>query len=383
MKKIILCFLLCISVTAVYLPYYVINAETVGVSGIKAKAYVLIDAHTGTVIAAKNEYQKLPMASTTKIMSTLLTIESGDLDSEFTVNSEAIKAEGSSMGLREGDIVTKRALCYGMMLPSGNDAANAAAVKVAGSFGKFAEMMNNRAEKIGMKITGFATPSGLDAPNHYSTAFDMALLTREALKNELFREICSTKSIKLSYGNPPYDRWLTNTNKLLTKYPYCIGVKTGFTDEAGRCLVSAAVHNGVTLICVTLNDPDDWNDHISLYDYGFSVASMTEIPYSFGKVEVDVVGGETKNIALKLGSTPMYTVINGKTPKVTAKLVTPKFVYAPVQNGDVVGYVCFFSGDTLIERVEVIAEGNCPAVIKQRKKRLYSVIIDYIKSFFD
>ena len=220
------------------------------------------------------------MASTTKIMTTLLTIESGNLDTEFMVDSQAIHVEGSSMGLQENDIVTKRALCYGMLLPSGNDAANASAVAVAGSIPAFAELMNRRAAEIGMTRTCFVTPSGLEGTGHGASAADMALLTREALRNETFREICCQASARVKFGNPPYQRTLYNSNKLLRMYDGVIGVKTGFTDEAGRCLVSACERNGVTLICVTLNDRDDWNDHMHLYDYGFTQVSPVtlEIP---------------------------------------------------------------------------------------------------------
>ena len=207
------------------------KADAVSLAGLSAKSAILIDAKTGTVISEKNEKQRLPMASTTKIMSALLLLESGDLDTQFKVDNNAIMVEGSSMGLCEDDIVTKRALCYGMLLPSGNDAANQTAVMLAGSTEKFADMMNSRAKEIGLKDTNFVTPSGLHDENHYSTAYDMAMLTREALKNEDFREICGTKRAKLKFGNPPYERWLVNTNKLLTMYDGCIGVKTGFTSS--------------------------------------------------------------------------------------------------------------------------------------------------------
>lgn len=165
------------------------------------------------------------MASTTKIMTTLLCLESGGLDDQFVVDGEAIKVEGSSMGLTEGDVVTKRALCYGMMLPSGNDAANATAVKLGGSIENFADMMNERAEKIGMTRTCFVTPSGLEGEGHGSSAYDMALLAREALRNPDFAEICSQKKAKVEFGNPPYERWLTNSNKLLDMYQGVKGVK--------------------------------------------------------------------------------------------------------------------------------------------------------------
>ena len=254
-----------------------ISAQNINIS---AQAAVLIEAQTGKVLFGKNENEKRPMASTTKIMTTLLCLESGNLDEQFVVDPNAIKVEGSSMGLVEGDIVTKRALCYGMLLPSGNDAANATAIKIAGSYEAFANMMNARAKQIGMLNTYFVTPSGLEGEGHGSTAYDMALLTREALNNADFRAICSQKNSKISFGNPPYDRWLKNSNKLLDYYSGCIGVKTGFTDDAGRCLVSAAERNGVTLICVTLKAPSDWSDHAKMFDYGFSIVKNYDLPVS-------------------------------------------------------------------------------------------------------
>ena len=217
----------------------------------KAKAAVVLDAATGRVLFAKNANARLPMASTTKIMSTLLTLEQDGQDEWFTVDPDAIRVEGSSMGLRAGDRVTLSALAYGMMLPSGNDAANAAAVRIAGSKEAFARMMNERAAELGMEDSHFVTPSGLDDNAHYSSAYDMALLTREALSNPRFAEICSQKSAKVCFGNPPADRWLSNHNRLLKLYPDAAGVKTGFTDAAGRCLVSYAQRGGVRLIVVT------------------------------------------------------------------------------------------------------------------------------------
>ena len=261
---------------------------------VSAKACVLIEEKTGQILFEKNSDEKLPMASTTKIMTTLLCLESGGLDDEFVVDSQAIKVEGSSMGLVEGDVVTKRALCYGMLLPSGNDAANATAVKIGGSIEKFAELMNRRAEEIGMTRTCFVTPSGLEGEGHGSSAYDMALLAREALRNPEFSEICSQKKAKVMFGNPPYERWLVNTNKLLEMYNGVKGVKTGFTDEAGRCLVSACERDGISMICVTLNDRNDWQDHMDMYDYGFSLLE----PYELSCDEifpVQVAGGTERN----------------------------------------------------------------------------------------
>ncbi len=378
MKKLVFCFILAATVF--------VNALGVGafaapsMAGISAKAAVLIDAQTGRIICAKNEHAVLPMASTTKIMTTLLMLESGNLDEEFVVDNNAIKVEGSSMGLTEGDIVTKRALCYGMMLPSGNDAANCTAIKLAGSYETFADMMNRRASEIGMKSTHFVTPSGLHDKNHYSTAYDMSLLTREALKNDDFREICSTTSAKLKYGNPPYDRWLTNSNKLLNMYPGCIGVKTGFTDEAGRCLVSAVEKDGITLICVTLKASDDWNDHIEMYDYGFSVVKKYELLYD-NNINQDVVGGNTDSFRLIASEIPACTAVNNDLPDYDYEIVKKTFVYAPVKEGDIVGEINFYSDGELLESVDLLAESNVDAVIDKPDKSLYNRIIDFLKQY--
>lgn len=302
---------------------------------ISAKSAVLIDAQSARVIWEKSSSEKLPMASTTKIMTTLLTLESGNLDEGFVVDSDAITVEGSSMGLSYGDVVTKYALCCGMLLPSGNDAANAAAVKLAGSIESFADMMNDKAAQIGMENTSFVTPSGLHDDNHYSTAYDMALLARQAMQNENFRQICRKTSASLNFGNPPYARSVYNTNKLLEKYEYCIGVKTGFTDEAGRCLVSAAEKNGVELICVTLNDPNDWEDHIKLYEYGFSHMSSVEMPQS--AIFVDVVGGSNEACSLCLSQKLKVSAFDGDISGIVCTVRIPPFVYAPINFGDIIG----------------------------------------------
>lgn len=376
-RKIIISILL----SAVFVCYTFLNVSAVSVSDISAKAYVLLDAQTGTVIASKNEHKMLPMASTTKIMTTLLMLESGELDKEFMVDNEAIKVEGSSMGLCENDVVTKLALCYGMMLPSGNDAANQTAVLLAENTENFAVMMNERASKIGMKNTNFVTPSGLHDDNHYSTAYDMALLAREALKNDLFREICGTQRAKVKFGNPPYERWLVNTNKLLHLYDYCIGIKTGFTDEAGRCLVSAVEKDGVTLICVTLNAPNDWNDHIKLYDYGFSVSEIQPIEHDFSKLSVPVAGGKKNSVTVIPSETPVCVEINGEKLKTTTVVLMKKFLYAPVSEGEKAGRVNFYSDDKLIFSTELIASEECEAVNCTYKPSLFEKIVEFIKSF--
>ena len=326
---------------------------TVVPTEISAKGCIVIDALSGDVLYEKNSGERLPMASTTKIMSALIALESGDLDAPFTVDSEAIKVEGSSMGLQEGDTVTMRALVTGMLLPSGNDAAGAAAVRIAGSVEGFVSMMNARAQAMGLTDTHFVTPSGLDdyTDEHYSTARDMAMLTREALKNPDFAEICSKKTAQLMFGDPPYTRWLTNTNKLLSSLEGCVGVKTGFTDKAGRCLVSACERNGSTLICVTLNDRDDWADHTHLYGYAFSLMREVQLTSELSGYKIDTADGgrvycqgEAMQISLPssaVGRLERYTIIR-------------PFLYTPAAAGEQVGVTVFTLDGEVLARLPII-----------------------------
>ncbi len=335
---------------------------------VSAAACVLMEAVTGRVLYEKNAHEKRSMASTTKIMTTLLCIESGDLDAEFPVDNAAIHVEGSSMGLQENDIVTKRALCYGMLLPSGNDAANAAAVAVAGSIPGFLELMNARAEEIGMTHTCFATPSGLEGEGHGASAYDMGLLTREAMRNETFREICGKASATVNFGNPPYTRTLYNTNKLLNMCDGVIGVKTGFTDEAGRCLVSACERDGVLLICVTLDAPDDWNDHMRLYDYGFSSVSPTELEKPADLYQ-QVAGSESTRVRLEIRDTVCIGAPDGDASGVSWRVLRVPFAYAPVEAGEELGTLEYIYEDRIVAEVPLYAAEAAAALEQKQPSR--------------
>ncbi len=347
---------------------------------ISAKGYILMEASSGKILAAKEEHEKRPMASTTKIMTALLTLEQDGLDDFFQVDNDAIMVEGTSMGLLEDDQVTLRTLAYGMLLSSGNDAANLAAVKISGSIEKFAEKMNARAEQIGMKDTHFVTPSGLHDEEHYSTPYDMALLAREALKNDDFAEICGQKKAKLTYGNPPYTRWLSNHNKLLDYYEGCIGMKTGFTKKAGRCLVSAAERDGITLICVTLNASNDWQDHTKLFDYGFSVVERQKVPVDLSQTTFPVVGGVKDEVGVTL-SEDLYAVLSQEElQNASQQILRNPFCYAPVQEGDTVGRLqLVYDGKVVAEETLVAAE-----TIEQKQVDLsvQKSIWERIKGFF-
>jgi len=246
-----------------------LNYLTVSCHAISAKSAVLIDGASGRVLYEHNAYEKLPMASTTKIMTGLLACESGKLDKTVKVSPFASGTEGSSLWLKIGEKQTLENLTYGLMLKSGNDAAVVIAEYLGGSVDAFALLMNKKAREIGTVNTSFVNPHGLDADEHYTTAFDLALIAREAMKNDKFREIVSTKTYSIPMEGEKWDRALKNHNKLLWQYEGCTGIKTGFTKKSGRCLASCAKKGGQELICVTLNAPDDWNDHKTLFDYGF------------------------------------------------------------------------------------------------------------------
>ena len=322
---------------------------------ISAVSAVLIEAQTGTVLYEKNAHEHRAMASTTKIMTALLTIEAGNLDREFTVDPLAIRVEGTSMGLQEGDRVSRRDLLYGILLPSGNDAANSAAVSVSGSIPEFVKLMNSKAAELGLSDTHFVTPSGLDADGHYTTALDLARLTAYAMQDETFREVVRCRSAEVEFGNPPYKRTLYNSNKMLARYEGAIGVKTGFTDNARRCLVSAAERDGVTLIAVTLNAGDDWNDHIKMLDYGFEQVSAcpldtscdTRVPVAGTGQSVGVYSHE-ETLAL----TPQQRT------KLTRRVMLPAFVYGTVDKGDKLGEIQFFLDGELVKSCPLYSDST-------------------------
>ena len=354
MRHRLLCLILCAGILLWVLP--VVSASALMVET-NAKAGILYEPVTGRVLVENNKDARLPMASTTKIMTTLLAIEHGDLDTPFLVGEEA-NVEGSSMGLKVGDTVTLRDLLYGMLLESGNDAANVAAVRVAGSVEAFAELMNQRAAQIGMTNTHFVTPSGLDDEQHYSTAYDMALLAAEALDNELFREICASTKKTLCFGNPPYERTLYGHNKLLTSYEGAIGVKTGYTKTARRCLVSAAERDGVLLIAVTLNCTDDWNVHRELLDYGFSKISMRAVPLTQGDFEVPVGGGQSPSVTARVMGDLYVPIMEGEEQELKVEIHLPHFLIGAVEKGRTVGYAKVIFHDKIITEFPIVTQDS-------------------------
>ncbi len=329
----------------------VLRVSALNSGDISAECAVVLTEDTGEIVFEKNAYKQRSMASTTKIMTSLLAIESGKLQNEISITADMVKVEGTSMGLLEGDSVSLDELVYGMLLQSGNDSANAAALYLGGSQADFASMMNARASEIGMKNTNFVTPSGLDSENHYSTAYDMALLGREAVSNPKFLYVCSKEKATLTYGNPPYRRTLYNHNKLLGYYDYALGIKTGFTKKSGRCLVSYARKNGIGLIAVTLNAPNDWQDHERLLDYGFENVNTVNIMPDMPK-SVQLVGGSKDEVSI---TSEPYSYSYIKDVDIEQKVYLQKFVYAPVKVGDVLGYRDLLIDGSLIARLPITA----------------------------
>lgn len=273
-------FLLIASLIIVNIPQKV--DASVSVSAVSA---VLLEQKSGRILFEKDAHTKRRIASITKIMTAKLAIESGKMDEYVKVSEQATRAEGSSVYLKPGEKIKLKDLVYGLMLRSGNDTAVAIAEYVGGSVEGFAYLMNLKAREIGMLNTHFSNPHGLDDHNdHYSTAYDMAVLMRYAMQDKTFKEISGTKVYKAPNPTEDWDRVWKNKNRLLTKYKYTTGGKTGYTKLAKRTLVTTATKGDMSLIAVTLNGPDDWNDHISMYESGFKGFDMAEV-LSKGKID--------------------------------------------------------------------------------------------------
>lgn len=325
--------------------------------GVSAKAAVLIEASSGKILMEKNAYERLPMASTTKIMTALLLAERGNLDETLVTTREMVTVEGSSMGLRAGDTVSYHDLLYGMLLASGNDAANTTAIALGGSLSGFAQMMNDKAADLGLTSTHFVTPSGLDDPDHYTTAYDLARLAAYAMENPDFKAAASSKTATLCYGNPPYKRTLANHNKLLSRYEGTIGVKTGFTKKSGRCLVSSAEREGARLVAVTLNAPDDWNDHENLFNFGFSQLENVELDVSLPIDSLQVAGGNADRVKLQVIPQSL-SLFKGEAERLERRIFLPAFLYSPVEAGQTVGRIDYFLDGKTVASAEILAAGQ-------------------------
>lgn len=356
-------------------------AENVNIS---AKSAILMCADSNSVILAKDEHHKLPIASTTKIMTSILTIEQIEAcgNSEIEITDEMVRVEGTSMGLMPKDVVTLESLVKGMLLCSGNDAANAASIAVSGEKEKFIELMNDKAKQIGMLNTRFVTPSGLDQGDHHSTAYDMALLGSYSMENERFANIASKKSMKVEFIVPNKTVNFKNHNKLLRLYEGCMGIKTGFTKAAGRCLVSCAQRNGVRLIVVTLNAPSDWDDHMKLYDYGFENTISKTFDDQNINLSIKVDNSDTDMLELNSSTWFSKTFKKGDEHKVIREIELPEFCSAPIQKGQIIGKVNYHINGKIIGSNDLTASKDIEAKVKPIHN-FWSKVSDFFKGLFN
>ena len=310
------------------------------------RAYVL-DAVSGRVLYEKNADQRSLIASTTKIMTALIICEQCNVLDRMRIPQEAVGIEGSSMYLQEGEVLTLQELLYGLMLSSGNDAAVALAIYCGGTVEGFCELMNDKARNLGLTGTHFENPNGLDSPNHYSTARDLARLAAYAMENPIFRKTVSAKSIKIG------ERYLTNHNKLLWRVEGADGVKTGYTKAAGRILVSSASRSGRRIIAVTLDDPDDWRDHAALLEEGFSRFTVQTVVKSGQYVgTAEVVGGQTHQVQLLAAEDFSYALAPEERPQIMVS--GENFVYAPAVTGADAGYAYILIEGNAVGKVPLV-----------------------------
>lgn len=357
----------------------VIQTQALEADEISAKSAALMVADTRELLFGKNEYAKLSMASTTKIMTALLALESGEPNRTVKITKPMIQVEGTSIGLKEGECVPLCHLISGMLLESGNDAANATACAMAGSIDKFVEMMNQKVSEIGMTNTHFVTPSGLDDNNHFSCAYDMTLLGSYAINNPSFRDISSQKTMRATYGEPACTHTFSNHNRMLKTYPGAVGIKTGFTKKSGRCLVSAAERDGVTLVAVTLNAPNDWDDHKKLLDYGFSKTKSYSINFSFEDIKLPVISGTEKHIKVYPQKDNFFFCSERNDFKETVFI--PHFIYAPITKGEQVGELRITDAENnIIKSVPLLAESSVSEA-KVKNTEIRKTFTERVKSY--
>lgn len=329
------------------------NSATVDALSSSARGMIILEAHSGRVLAEKNKDVSYPMASTTKIMTALIALEQcADLDAKIEINSRAVGVMGTSLYLRKGEQLSMRELLYGIMLPSGNDASVAIAYAIAGSEERFIEMMNEKVEKLGLNNTHFANPHGLDEDGHFTSAYDLARITAEALTIPEFQKIVTTKSVVISGNTEVEKRFLSTKNKLLkNNFEGCLGVKTGFTDKAGRCFVSAAERNGVRLVCVVLNCGPMFEESEQLMKSCFEKYKNYAVLNAYDTVgQIAVLNGTEKHISAILLDNFSCALTENEFASLNYVYDFPAEIPAPVAKEQLVGTVkVYLSNDLLFE----------------------------------
>jgi len=319
---------------------------------IGARAFVLMDATTGRILLEKNSKDKMAMASTTKIMTALVALENGDLYSQVKVSPKAASVGGSSFYLKPSEILSLENMLYGLLLPSGNDAAVAIAEHIGGSEENFVKMMNQKALELGALNTHFANPHGLDNPDHYTTAEDLAIIAKHAWTYNKFREIVQTKTKEIKDGN--VNRKIFSTNRLLWEFDGADGIKTGYTGNAGKCLVATADKKGFRLISVVLGSADHFQDSKRLLDYGFANYKLTPIVIQNNYfTTISVEKGVLKTVDLIAEDSIFLPIKDNE--KVSCKIIAPKKIKAPVFKGEKIGQLHIYIDNKFATSISLVA----------------------------
>ncbi len=332
---------------------------------LSASAAIVMDAGSGRVLYEENAQEVRSIASITKLMTALVAVEhwEGGLDDPICIPDQWTGAEGSSVYLKGGEIWTLRELLYGLLLASGNDAAEAIAYACGGDMETFVSWMNETAVDLAMEHSHFSNPSGLEGEGHYSTAYDMALLACQVLEEETLAEIVSTWSITVA------GRTLTNHNKLLQQYEGCTGMKTGYTTVAGRTLISSADRDGQTLVAVTLNAPNDWQDHATLLDYGFESYQLQQVTSAGEPIATLPVSGSIQRFVTVVAEEAfVYPLMEGE--ELTIEYTLPSQVSAPIAEGDTAGIMSYYLEDTLVGTVNLIYKTTIPLDVVEEQTLL-------------
>ncbi len=323
---------------------------------VTARSAVVMEAATGKVLYSRNMDERRYPASTTKIMTLIVALEQGSLDDMVSVSDNASRTEGSTIWLEPGEKMRMLDLLYGMMLVSGNDATVAVAEHVAGSVDAFARRMTAKAHEIGAVNTSFVNSSGLPDDRHYTTAHDLALIAAYGYKNPMFEQIVSTKERQIPWAKNDYNRDLRNENRMLWLYEGGNGVKTGYTDAAGRCLVSAAKRDGIQLVAVVLDSQYMWNDSIALLNYGFSKVHPVKLAAKNSTVKtVEVAAGQKKSLDLKVAEDLIVPAAEDEKNEFSKVIDTPDKVYAAVHKGDVIGQLVVMYDGRKVAAADLVA----------------------------
>ena len=325
---------------------------------VSAQSAIVLETSGGNIVYEKNAHLRLPMASTTKIMTAIVALEYSDPSLLVKIPSSAVGIEGSSIYLYDGEILSMEHLLYALLLESANDAAIAIAIAVSGTVDAFVELMNLKAISLGLTSTHFTNPHGLDHEEHYTTASDLANLAAYCIQNDLFRTIVSTQRMTIPLHDQEGVRLLLNHNRLLRSYEGAIGLKTGFTKRSGRCLVSAAQRDGITMICVTLNAPDDWDDHRNMLDYAFSQYSSLVLQYAGSYTREILLIGATQTKVAVYTSNDVRVILPKEHGEIQFSCQAPQYLWVGerMEKDQIIGYLVWQCDGKIIAKEPLLTQ---------------------------